>query len=379
MARSADPSRRCLHVRDWPGPDQALWAKVLQPGDYEEDHVGPASYWKSGSMQTNREGYGRWINFVMSSGADMTASPADRVTPERISCYVAELATQGLALQTRANRISQLVSVMMAFAPDRDWSWLKARFNHLAARADAERSPPPLLLFSGDLLDKSVGALRGLQRRGFDGSYEQAILFRNWLMVATGTLAPLRRHNLAGIRIGAHLRCGGTDWSIEIPAAESKTGKRISMPLPRVLHSYIRHYIEVIRPVLLAGRQSDRLWITNRHTPMTDHGFYIALTNFTRSAFGVAINPHKLRHTGATSTVIATPEKIESARALMYHGERDMTQTYYVIGQSLAASRRHSATIAKLRRRSPGRKRPRRKKAVRAKKHATINPGLLSE
>ena len=198
-------------------------------------------------------------------------------------------------------------------------------------------------------------------------------------MVATGTLAPLRRYNLAGIRIEAHLRRTGAKWSVEVPAAETKTGKPISMPLPQVLHPYIRHYIEVIRPVLLAGHQSDHLWITNRHTPMTDHSFYIALTNFTRLVFAIAINPHKLRHTGATSTVVAAPEKIESARAFMGHGDRDMTETFYVIGQSLAACRRHAATIAKLRRGSPGIKQPRRKKSVSPKKPASINRDLLSE
>jgi integrase/recombinase XerD len=379
MARAVDPNRRCLPVRYWPARDQALWTKVLQPRDLEDEDSGRASDWKPGSVQTNREGYGRWINFLQRSAADMTTDAVDRVTPERVSGYVAELAAQGLALQTRANRISQLMSVMMAFAPDRDWSRLKARFNHLAALAGAERSQPPLQLFSGDLLDKSIGALRRLQRAGFNGSFEQAILFRNWLMVATGTLAPLRRHNLAGVRIGTHLRRGGAEWSVEIPAVETKTGKRISMPIPRVLHPFIHHYIEVIRPVLLAGQQTDRLWITNCHTPMADHSFYIALTNFTRSAFGIAINPHKLRHTGATSTVIAAPEKIESARAFMTHGDRGTTETFYVIGQSLAASRQHAAMIAKLRRHSAGIKQPRRKKTVSPKKPATINRGLLSE
>jgi integrase len=377
MARSVDPKRRCLHVRDWPTPDQALWTEVLTPRDFEDQDAGLACHWKPGSIQTNREGYGRWINFSIGFGADMTVDPADRVTPERVSCYVAELAAQGLALQTRANRISQLMSVMMAFAPDRDWSWLKRRFNNLAARADANRSQPPLRLFSGDLLDASLGALRRLHRLGFDGSYSQAILFRNWLMLATGTLAPLRRHNLAGINIVAHLRRTGADWSVEVPATESKTRKSISMPLPRLLHPYIQHYTEMIRPVLLAGHHAECLWITNRHTAMTDHSFYIALTNFTRSVFGIAINPHKLRHTGATSTVVAAPEKIESARAFMGHSDRDMTEAYYVIGQSVAASRRHAATIAKLRRRSPGIKQARRKS--RKSLLRSISPGLLAE
>lgn len=354
MARSVDPKRRCLHVQDWPSPDQVLWRSALQPGDFEAEDAGLACHWKPGSIQTNREGYGRWISFLVASGAAMTADPADRVTPERVSSYVAELAAQGLALQTRANRISQLMSVMMVFAPERDWLWLNRRFNHLAARADAARSQPALPFLSGDLLDKSTAALRRLHRTGFDGSYEQALLFRNWLMVATGTLAPLRRSNLAALRIGVHLRRERNEWSIEISFSETKTGKPISMPLPRVLDTYIGHYIEVVRPALLAGRQSDHFWISKQHTPMTAHSFYIALTNFTRSRLGIAINPHKLRHMGATSTVIAAPEMIESARAFLGHAERGTTEDFYVIGQSLAASRQHAATIARLRRRAPG-------------------------
>jgi site-specific recombinase XerD len=118
------------------------------------------------------------------------------------------------------------------------------------------------------------------------------------------------------------------------------------MPIPPVLHQYTHYYIEVIRPMLLAEKQTDRLWITNRHTPITDHSYSIALTNFTRSVFGIAINPHKLRHIGATSTVIAAPGKIGSARAFMGHGDRGTTETFYVIGQSLAASRGHAEIIA---------------------------------
>lgn len=81
---------------------------TLQPRGFEDEDASIACHWKPGSIQTNREGYGRWINFLISSEADLTADPADRVTPERVSSYVTELAA--LALQTRANRISQLMS-----------------------------------------------------------------------------------------------------------------------------------------------------------------------------------------------------------------------------------------------------------------------------
>jgi len=146
-------------------------------------------------------------------------------------------------------------------------------------------------------------------------------------------------------------------WLIEVLAKESKTKRRIRMPIPQVLHLHVRFYLEQVRPVLLNGRANDRFWITIHHTAMTDHSVYIAMTNFTRKVFGKAISPHRFRHIGATTIVVGAPEKIEEARAFLSHSKSTTTQDNYIIGQSLAASRSHAALIARLRRTLPGGKR----------------------
>src|SRR4029077_13411013 len=133
--------------------------------------------------------------------------------------------------------------------------------------------------------------------------------------------------------------------------------KRITMPIPSVLHPHIRFYLDQVRPTLLNGRTCDRLWVTIRHTPMTDHSVYIAMTNFTKKVFGTAINPHRYRHMGATTIIVGAPEKIDAARAFLSHSSRKTTEDHYIMGQSLAASRSHAALIARLRRTLPGAKR----------------------
>jgi integrase/recombinase XerD len=357
MTRIIDPSRRCLHVRDWPEIDQSLWKEAFTRRDLEDDTRSPASDWSATSIQTNREGYGRWIGFLIRSGHDLTENPADRVTPARVRSYQAELRGQGLSVRTRCNRIAQLLSVMLAIAPGRDWAWLRRRFAHLDALANEGRRQSPPSLLSGDILDKALKALNKVQQDGLDPGLPAAITYRDWLMVAMATLLGLRRHNFADLSIERHTRWIGDTWLVDIPAEDAKARRPIRMPIPQVLHPHIHFYLEQVRPLLLDGRTNDRLWITVRHTAMTDHSVYIAMTNFTRKVFGKAINPHRYRHIGATSIVVAAPEKIEAARAFLSHGSNATTEDNYIMGQSLVASRSNAAMIARLRRTLPGGKR----------------------
>src|SRR4029077_7818832 len=152
MTKIIELARRCLHVRDWPAADQSLWNRALIKRDLEDDSQSPAAGWRAGSIQTNREGYGRWINYITRSGYDLSDDPADRVTPSRVRGYLAELRQQDLSIRPRCNRISQLLSVMLAIAPARDWSWLKRRFRHVDALANEERRRPLLPFLSGDIL-----------------------------------------------------------------------------------------------------------------------------------------------------------------------------------------------------------------------------------
>ena len=368
MTRIIDPARRCLHVREWPPIDQGLWNDIFATRELEDESRSRAMAWRPTTVQTNREGYGRWINFLTRSGADLTAPPENRVTSSQVRNYLVELKEQNTSIQTRSNRVAQLMSVMLAIAPDEDWSWLKRRFLHLEALANENRRQSPLPLLSGDLLDKALGALRKFERAGLERGLPEAIAYRNYLMVAMATLVALRRHNFATLSIEQHIRRIGKEWLIEIPADESKTPRPITMPIPPILYSHIQYYLDRVRPTLLKGRKTDRLWITIRHTPMVDHSVHIAMTNFTRETFGAAINPHRFRHTGATSVAIAAPEKIEAARAFLGHGDRATTQDHYILGQSLAASRRQASSIARLRRALPGTTKP--IKTVRSRRRA---------
>jgi integrase len=285
MTTPRDPARVCLHVRDWPEADQALWTTALTGGLPEDDDAGRGSAWRPTTIETNRQGYGRWINYLKRSDLDLGADPADRVTPETVLGYRQELEAQDLKPQTRCNRIAELMAVMLAFAPERDWGWLKRRLNRMYALADAERRQKPITIFTGDILDKAFKALDMARRDGVGPRLTDAVEYRNWLMVAMLALSALRRRNFAELSVS--------------------------------------------------------------------HSVNVAMIAFTRKVFGVPINPHRFRHIGATSIVMAAPDMMEATRAFLSHGDTQTTKEFYVIGESLTASRQHADLIGKLRRRLP--------------------------
>jgi integrase/recombinase XerD len=345
------PKGRCLHFPDWPELDQKLWQKALAARDLEDEDQSPAIKWRPTTVQTNRDGYGRWIDYLKRSGQGLDEPPNARVTRERVKGYLVELEQQGVSIRSRCNRISELLSVLLAIAPEGDWAWLKHRFKALDARAQEARQRPAPPLLAGDILDRAfdkLGAMEGAE----DGERDLhwALDYRNWLMLAMLTLVPLRRRNFATLSLDRHLRIVVQPWLVEIPAAEAKGRKPITKPIPPALHSHLRFYLEQVRPMLLKGNRSDRLWITNRHGPMTPHSLFVAMTNFTREVFGTPIGPHKFRHIGATSILLAAPAETEAARAFLGHGDYATTRDHYVLGESIAASRRQSAVVAKLRR-----------------------------
>jgi hypothetical protein len=93
---------------------------------------------------------------------------------------------------------------------------------------------------------------------------------------------------------------------------------------------------------------------------MTEHSVYLRITKATRRLFGQPINPHRFRHTDATTISVAAPDQVDTARALLGQSTSKTTRDHYIIGDGIRASRRRAALIRSLRKRLPGAKRKKR-------------------
>ena len=107
IAPSKDPRRRCMPVAEWPEMDRSAWAAAVQKGDLL-DGQGPAAHWRPKTQRTVVAAYGRYLTFLDRNGwLDRDAGPEERLTPDRLRAYLAELADT-VASVTMWGRITNL-------------------------------------------------------------------------------------------------------------------------------------------------------------------------------------------------------------------------------------------------------------------------------
>jgi integrase/recombinase XerD len=349
MRPQVDPARRCLPVCDWPEADRAAWHAARSSDDPLSFDRSTAASWKPATRHKNRRGYGRWLTFLRNSGVDLLASMADRVTRECVSAYLAKLREQKVSPYTLRNRVLELHAVMTALAPDRNWSWLRACVVHLDRRAHdvADRSLPPLL--ASDVLLRGMKEL--CRRVQTSASWPNAIAYRNWLMLVTLAVLPLRLRNFAALSLRHMDRRAGI-WWVDIDGSETKTGRPHAAVIPSDAGRFLDHYLSQIRPLLAQGPSGDALWLSRWGSPLAEHTIYLTITDLTKRAFGTSLNPHLFRRIFATSVGIADPEAIEGARAALGHATRRTTQHHYNRASAFMAARKHAEIMQCLRSRN---------------------------
>ncbi len=359
MARTYDPNRRCLPVVEWPEADQILWQKAIGPVRLLDPNCSRAAEWSSATQHKFRRGYGRWLGFCIQAGIDTSLTPRHRVTPATMEQYIDHLESQDCASQTIAQRIAELMCVMLALIPGHDWEWLKRLANFVRAEADENHETQAPTRLAPEVALKAIKALRKIPLRNGSHPMSGAVAYRNWLMVLLLCLAPMRLKNFTALRVGQELRQRGTSWCISVPGVDAKMGIPYMALLPSEIIPFIKRYLDSVRPALLRGNISERLWISYRGTPISEHGLSLQMTKFTRRELNDHINPHKFRRMVATSISVLKPEEIDTARAMLGHATRKTTHEHYIAAEAILASQRHAQLIHRLRRTLPGTKRPR--------------------
>ena len=250
---------------------------------------------------------------------DPAASPAARVTRQRVAAYVEDLLKFN-GTKTIMGRLNELSRMCRALDPGHPLHWLPRMSTSLRARHVPVRLKAPRLVGADELFQLGLRLMK--QAAEARTTRRQALQYRNGLIISLLAACPLRRRNLAMLRIGDNLIPNQGEWWIDIPGSATKTGVPLVFPLPANLTIFIDEYITRYRPILLqmCGRwhraAGDAFWISEDGSPMSYHSFYAPIARATRAAFGRSVNPHLFRDCAATSVAVAEPRPCEDRRSL---------------------------------------------------------------
>jgi integrase len=273
------------------------------------------------------------------------ATPAQRITMERLHAYLAELQRTNRG-HTPQNRIQELGDALRALAPEGDWRWIlraasRLRANTVPAHDKRERlRPAEVLAAEGFRLMEEAETSQGLSALG------RALQHRDGLIVALLSFHTIRLRNLTELEIGCHILEAGEHYILNVP--KTKSGQCHEVPLDPLLLAPLRRYLHQHRPVLLRQRgrwyapPEHALWISKHGSRCSSDTF----ENVTRKRVG--ISPHMFRSCGATTVAVEAPRSVDIIPAILTHSSSQPGERYYNLASSLEASRAHNGMLEEL-------------------------------
>jgi integrase/recombinase XerD len=346
--RGKAPERGCRPIANWPEADRQSWLDARRPADVLDEHISSRACHSEASNFKAQKGYGRWLTFLATTDPGcLSELPADRITKHRVAAYVENLRALGNSTATILARLQELGEVAKVFASERSWTFINMISSKVRARHQPARDKSNLRL-SDELL--GLG-LELIDRAALATGLSAAILHRDGLMIALLALVPLRRRNMAELRLLKTLVDIDGLWIISFDASETKTHAAFEVGWPDELLAPLKVYLDVHRPFLasLPGRWSkpvdDFLWVSSDGSPMTQMAIYDRVRKHTAEAFGVPINPHLFRDAAATTLAIADPEHVRVAAPLLGHRTFTTTERHYQQAKSLEAHRTYVGTL----------------------------------
>jgi integrase/recombinase XerD len=377
---------KCLPIALWPPADRAAWDAGMRPSN-PFDGEGVVARWSAATRRKTAKGYGRFLCWLNDRGElDDAASPAARITRERLNGYLNDLkrTNRGHTIQCR---IQELGEAMQALVPDSDWRFIKHAATRLRATTVPARDKRGRLPPITEVIEQGNRMMERAEEPGALSELGRAALYRDGLLIAFLAYHPLRLRNVSSLRIGHDLIVQDDRFVVQIDASETKTRQRIHQELSPNLSSAMKRYIDRYRPVLLEARgrwhapAADELWISRDGSPCRAETFRNIIRKHTAGPNGCPLSPHLFRSMAATSVAIEAPDAVELIPAILAHRAYRTSEEYYNLAGSLDASRNFSGALDDIRKdleaalysqpRSP--KASRRHRAMRAALRAGLN------
>lgn len=336
-------STKVVRAARWPAADRAAWAAAFDEGDIF-DGRGPAAHWSAGSRCSVASGYGRWIGYLQAvEPAALAAPPAERVTRERIRRYIDHLSAE-ITPAGVFNYAKHLYDAIRVMAAEQDWTWLKTLVWRLSDKV-VHRPKRHRMVDPERLLRLARKLMRAAQSGAL--TLETAASYRDGLIIGFLTFHPIRRRNLAAMRIGQHLQQIGSGWFVVFGEHETKNHRPLEFRLADRLVPLLGDYLDRIRPLFPGADTHAGLWASVKGCPLQGQWIYARVCRLTQEAFGEPINLHLFRDIAATTIATRDPTRVGIARDLLGHSDlRSIDKHYNQACQIQAGRAYHQALLA---------------------------------
>jgi integrase len=348
--RRGKPRSVSLAIADWPRPQRAAWEAARDPGFLQDGDVvayqpGPLAGLAASTLAAREKAYGLYLGARKLRGKPLT------LTPVGVQVFIDACRARGNRPRSIAKYVEDLYAIARIVEPELDLDWLRRTRNLILNRAaeapkrkwdEPPADPAALWAIGCDLIDRA--------RDGQSDSRRNAGRFRDGVLFMLLSSAPVRLENLTEIAIGTHLILS-PDGPGYLKFDRTKAKHAAELPLWPALRAVLEVYIDVYRPVLLAGHLTDALWIgLQGGEPLGESGVADRIREHTEAYLGRSLSPHRFRDAVATALVIEHPDAPDTAAAMLQHRNPQSIAEYTEQGRTVGAAR----LLAELSRRAYG-------------------------
>jgi site-specific recombinase XerD len=293
------------------------------------DGSGPCARWSEGSRRKREQAYGHWLGFLSKRGPlGVPSNVTDRATLETMVAFIEDELAR-CSVRTVYMHVEDLMFLLRAMAPKKDWIWLRQIVRRLRARSNLGELKPRAGVTASQIYKWALTRMR--QADAMDGITElqRATLYRDGLMVGLLIARPLRLRTFIAIELDRHLVARSDGFLLCFAPEDMKDKKAHEYAVPLELVELLHRYLRLHRPNLLQKKSSQRLWIARNGDPFTYAGFQRQLPALTFREFGEALRPHAFRHIAATTIAIEDPEHVSIIADVLGHATLAMSQKHY--------------------------------------------------
>lgn len=340
--------RHRLLVAEWPSEVRERWERATrgpEPAGRRRYSVEAATDGSAGAAVTwaaaTRDKVARVIGLLLRIAQEQSL-PLD-VVPESVQAFIDYHTGKENSLYGLACNLDHLAMAGRVMWPERDWDWLTLTSARLHAVADQQ--PRKRDLSDVGVVPFEVEALGWkLLGEAVQNSVtaRSAGQYRDGLLILFLLHHPVRRRNLAEMRVGEHLL--PDDHGFRLAWAETKNKQpRVDRLADRLVEP-MRTYLQTYRPALHNSGSGDALWLSASNdtlgSPLTAGSLLEAIAGRVKRRLGGHVWAHLFRHWGAMMVIDHRAADSHLIAPLLGHRDPRSARFYISLAKTRGASSR---------------------------------------